>query len=199
MPADVLIVDDEPAVRQLLKMVVRTMNMSFSEAEDGIDALEKIAADPPRMIILDVMMPRMDGLTMLKKLRTQPQTAAIPVLLFTAFRVPSHDIEDLNMPPQMIMNKGSMSVSAIRAVLNEALQPPQLSPMTAPQPQPQPAPVQAAQPVQAPPKPVTVPGTAPSLQPRPANRPLSTPVPNRPPQIPPSSLKPLPPKQIDAK
>ncbi len=136
MTADILIVDDEPAVRELLKLVVRTMDMPFREAQDGIDALEKIEADPPAMIILDVMMPRMDGLTLLKKLRTQAETAAIPVLLFTAFRVPSQDIEDLNMPPSMIMNKGSMSVSAIRAAVRDSLKKPQPKPERAPVMQP---------------------------------------------------------------
>ena len=45
MTGDILIVDDEPAVRELLKLVIRTTNMPFREAQDGIDALEKIEAD----------------------------------------------------------------------------------------------------------------------------------------------------------
>jgi len=201
MGADILIVDDEPAVRQLLAMVVRTMGMTFCEAEDGVDALEKIEADRPRMIILDVMMPRMDGLTLLRKLRSQPLTTKIPVLLFTAFRVPSTDIEDLNMPSSMIMNKGSMSVAAIRVAVRDALNEPQqpaqpVNPVKPPQQDSVPS-VQAT--TNPAPTPAPQPQPQPQPQSRPPARPFSAPNPQRPAQIPPSSFKPLPPKQLDAK
>jgi DNA-binding NarL/FixJ family response regulator len=146
------------------------------------------------------MMPRMDGLTLLKKLRTQPNTATIPVLLFTAFRVPSHDIEDLNMPSSMIMNKGSMSVSAIRAAIHDALKTTQPAPQpvaaTAQQPASPPgtaSPPPQAQPPASPPRPANPP------QAQPAPRPLVAASPKRPTQIAPSALNSLPPKRIDAK
>lgn len=122
MGPEILIVDDEDAVRLLFKLMFRTMNVSVREASDGVEALNEIAARKPSLVILDVMMPRMDGLSVLKKLRADPATEKLPVLLFTAFRVPAAEAEQLNMPPHMIMSKGSMSVMDIRAAVNQVLQ-----------------------------------------------------------------------------
>src|SRR5687767_397003 len=110
MASNILIVDDEESVRQLLRLMLRTFNVNVREAADGSEALDRISEEQPSLVILDVMMPKIDGLTLLKQLRADPKTASLPVLLFTAFRVTNEQAAELDVPLSMIMNKGSLSV-----------------------------------------------------------------------------------------
>lgn len=126
MASDILIVDDEDSVRQLLKMMLRPFDVNFREASDGLEGLEEIRRGKPSLIILDVMMPKMDGLTMLKTLRADPSTEAVPVLLFTAFRLAPEQVDELKLSPSMIMNKGTLSVRDIRSKVGGVLQIPNL-------------------------------------------------------------------------
>jgi len=82
MGAHVLIVDDEPAVRDALERALRTNGYRVSTAVDGIAGLEALAADPPDLVVLDVMMPRMDGLEACRTLRRRDDRT--PVLMLTA-------------------------------------------------------------------------------------------------------------------
>lgn len=80
----VLIVDDEPMTRDLLRLMLERAGFDISEAEDGIDALEKIKDNAPDAVILDVMMPRMDGVTVCEILRREEATANLPVIMLSA-------------------------------------------------------------------------------------------------------------------
>lgn len=80
----VLVVDDEPMTRDLLRMMLRPAGFEIFEAEDGLDALEKVKKRKPDVIILDVMMPNLDGIGMCAILRQQEETAHIPVLMLSA-------------------------------------------------------------------------------------------------------------------
>jgi DNA-binding response OmpR family regulator len=79
----VLVVDDEDMTRQMIAMLLKMSDLESIEAENGIHALEQVAKYHPDAIILDVMMPEMDGITMCKKLRANPATASIPVLMLS--------------------------------------------------------------------------------------------------------------------
>ncbi|WP_029034009.1 ATP-binding protein [Salinimicrobium terrae] len=76
----VLIVDDEPAQLGLLKELIRNAGMSYSTAQDGKEALEKIKASPPNLVLTDIQMPRMDGFELLSKIRKDPATQELPVI-----------------------------------------------------------------------------------------------------------------------
>jgi two-component system, OmpR family, response regulator MprA len=78
----ILVVDDEPAVREALRAGLEFEGYEVTLAADGLGALEAIAKQAPDAIVLDVMMPRMDGLTVLRRLRSFD--LALPVLLLTA-------------------------------------------------------------------------------------------------------------------
>lgn len=84
MKQSVLIVDDEPMTRDLLRLMLERAGFHISEAEDGIDALDKIGNSLPDAIILDVMMPNMDGITVCEILRSQEATANLPVIMLSA-------------------------------------------------------------------------------------------------------------------
>ncbi|MES4901483.1 MULTISPECIES: response regulator transcription factor [unclassified Streptomyces] len=81
-PARILIVDDEPAVREALQRSLAFEGYTTETALDGLDALEKVGAYDPELIVLDVLMPRMDGLTAARRLRATQVT--VPILMLTA-------------------------------------------------------------------------------------------------------------------
>lgn len=78
----VLIVDDEPAVRDALRRSLTFEAYETALAVDGLDALEKAASFGPDLILLDVLMPRMDGLTAARRLRAEGRR--VPILMLTA-------------------------------------------------------------------------------------------------------------------
>jgi DNA-binding response OmpR family regulator len=79
----VLVVDDEDLTRQMLSMLLKLDGHDCMEAEDGIEALEKALKYSPDAIILDVMMPNMDGITVCKRLRANPATANVPIIMLS--------------------------------------------------------------------------------------------------------------------
>ncbi|MEI6413360.1 MAG: response regulator [Pseudomonadota bacterium] len=82
-PGRILVVDDELWNRELLRDILTIQDHEVIEAEDGIDALEKSNSEDLDVILLDVMMPRMDGIEVCRRLKQDPRTAPIPVLMVT--------------------------------------------------------------------------------------------------------------------
>ncbi|MCP4360276.1 MAG: response regulator [Chloroflexi bacterium] len=79
----ILVVDDEAYIREMLTMLLELQGFAVVEAVDGRDALEKIPDIEPDVIILDVMMPRMDGITLCQILRRDPETAHLPIIMLS--------------------------------------------------------------------------------------------------------------------
>ena len=82
----VLVVDDEEYNRLLLRDLLETRGHQVEEAANGKEALQAVAAQLPDIILLDIMMPGMDGFEVCKRLKEEPRTAHIPVLMITALR-----------------------------------------------------------------------------------------------------------------
>lgn len=80
----ILIVDDNAANRELLEAHLSGLDCDLDYAEDGQQALDKVAAAKPDLILLDVMMPRLSGFEVCEKLKGDPSTASIMVLMVTA-------------------------------------------------------------------------------------------------------------------
>jgi CheY-like chemotaxis protein len=80
----VLIVDDNPQNVELLQAFLESLSVRIVTAIDGVDALEKVAEHNPDLILLDVMMPRMSGFQVCKKLKSDPKTKDIQILMVTA-------------------------------------------------------------------------------------------------------------------
>jgi CheY-like chemotaxis protein len=81
----VLIIDDEPDIRRIAKLgLVRVGKMDVVEATNGAEGLIKAREEKPDAVLLDVMMPGLDGVSTLAKLREDPATAGIPVVFLTA-------------------------------------------------------------------------------------------------------------------
>ncbi|HEV3169129.1 MAG TPA: response regulator transcription factor [Actinocrinis sp.] len=81
-PGRILVVDDEPTVRENLRIGLEFEGYSVAVAEDGVAALAQVGAAAPDLVIMDVMMPRMDGLTACRRLRARDP--ATPILMLTA-------------------------------------------------------------------------------------------------------------------
>ena len=79
----VLIVDDEPGVRRLVCKIL-SKDYAVLEAQDGQEAINIARSEKPDIILMDVMMPRMDGLTACYAIKTDPLTREIPVVMLTA-------------------------------------------------------------------------------------------------------------------
>jgi two-component system, OmpR family, alkaline phosphatase synthesis response regulator PhoP len=84
MAKKILVVDDERHIVRLVEVNLTKAGYQVVTAYDGVEALQKVQSEHPDMVILDVMMPRMDGFETLKKLQADPTTAEIPVIMLTA-------------------------------------------------------------------------------------------------------------------
>ena len=85
-----LVADDEVEVRQLVGDVLAEVGFETLEARDGIELLELAARHRPQLIVADVMMPEMDGYTAVARLRGQPATAGIPIIMLTGCADPAY-------------------------------------------------------------------------------------------------------------
>jgi CheY-like chemotaxis protein len=84
-PMKVLIIDDDPDIRSIARLALsRVGGMDVIEASDGADGMRKAREEHPDVVLLDMMMPIMDGLETLAQLRAQPSTATTPVIFLTA-------------------------------------------------------------------------------------------------------------------
>jgi CheY-like chemotaxis protein/DNA-binding CsgD family transcriptional regulator len=81
---DVLVVDDEPALRELLVANLTAVGHDVRSASDGLEALAAVDTRRPDVVVLDVLMPRLDGWGVLEALAERPATADVPVVMLTA-------------------------------------------------------------------------------------------------------------------
>lgn len=84
MAKKILVVDDERHIVRLVEVNLVRAGYDVIAAYDGEEALEQVGIEEPDMIVLDVMMPRLDGFETLKRLQANPDTQNIPVIMLTA-------------------------------------------------------------------------------------------------------------------
>lgn len=85
MPGKILIVEDHQDSREILKMQLESMGYEVVEAEDGEEALKKAQIEAPNLIIMDLGLPKMNGIDATRKIKENPKTASIPVVAYTAW------------------------------------------------------------------------------------------------------------------
>jgi DNA-binding response OmpR family regulator len=95
MSHKILVVDDEPSNRKMIGYALHSAGHSVSAAESGKEALLKIQAEIPDLVILDVMMPGMDGIEVCERLRNNPETATLPIIMLSALAQVNEKIRGL--------------------------------------------------------------------------------------------------------
>ncbi len=80
----ILVVEDEEKIRKVMNILVKSDEVEVEEAAEGVEALDKIKANSYDLIILDLMLPGIDGMTILKEMRGDSRTAEVPVIIVTA-------------------------------------------------------------------------------------------------------------------
>lgn len=84
MALKILVCDDERHIVRLIQVNLERQGYTVVTAYDGKEGLEKIKAEKPNLVVLDVMMPYMDGFEVLKNLRREPEFESLPVIMLTA-------------------------------------------------------------------------------------------------------------------
>lgn len=117
----VLIVDDDLVLRQLYTERLQTEGYEIATASNGEECLEAVKKEKPDVILLDIMMPKMNGIDVLKNLRSQSETKEIPVIVLTALLQQIKQIEELLGSKDSYLMKSEMVpadvVKKIQAVL----------------------------------------------------------------------------------
>lgn len=104
----VLVVDDDDDARLLLKLLLDAMNIPVRVGKDGVEALDHVKAAVPTLILLDLMMPRMDGFQVLRYLISDARTRHIPVIVVSA--IGAHEAHNLKLPGvKHVMQKGRIA------------------------------------------------------------------------------------------
>lgn len=84
MPAKILIVDDEPHIRRVTELSLKRGGHEILIGRNGREGVELARLEQPALIVMDVLMPEMDGFAALRELKQDPRTSAIPVIMLTA-------------------------------------------------------------------------------------------------------------------
>ena len=84
MSRNVLIIDDDPWIAMSTAMVLEAESLNVRSAASGPEGLASVKREPPGVVLLDIMMPGMDGWETLERLKRDPASALVPVLVFTA-------------------------------------------------------------------------------------------------------------------
>ncbi len=84
MAYKILVVDDEPSIVRLMEFILARQGHEMLVAVNGEEALEKVRAAQPDLVLLDIMMPRIDGYEVARALRADPETARMPIIMLSA-------------------------------------------------------------------------------------------------------------------
>jgi len=117
----VLIVEDDTATREMIRRMLNKAGWRTAEAENGLVGLERLAEEVPAAILLDLMMPEMDGFEFLARLRNNKAWRSIPVIVVTAKTLTADDHKRLKGSVKMLVEKGGDEIGTILASLKKML------------------------------------------------------------------------------
>ncbi len=120
-PCKVLVVDDDPVARRLIRELLAEQGAEVADAENGREALERLKAFAADLVILDLMMPEMDGVTFLGHLRQDARHVALPVVVVTAKELTTQELRQLEAGVSFVLRKGGEIKEDLARVLRVAL------------------------------------------------------------------------------
>ncbi len=103
---EVLVVDDDPSTRNLCRRILTREGWKVREAADGARGLEQLRAHRPTLMLLDLMMPVMDGFEVLERLQTMPELADLPVIVITSKDLTREELDWLKCRSSDVVRKG---------------------------------------------------------------------------------------------
>jgi CheY-like chemotaxis protein len=109
MPASVLVIDDDARNTRLVKAMLKPQNVTVLEADGGAMGIKLALKHKPDLVILDLMMPEVDGFQVVTALKNDASTSQIPILIYTAKNVTAADRQTLQDSIQSIVRKGDLS------------------------------------------------------------------------------------------
>ncbi|HXV42522.1 MAG TPA: response regulator, partial [Anaerolineae bacterium] len=115
----ILTVEDDPAMREMLRRTLEKEGWVVREAENGQVGLAQVAAQRPDVILLDLMMPQMDGFEFVAVLRQQETGRSVPVVVVTAKELTAEEREQLNRYVEKILRKGAFSRDELLAEVRD--------------------------------------------------------------------------------
>jgi len=118
----VLVVEDDAATREVIKRALERDGWAVSEADNGRRGLQSVARHVPDLIVLDLMMPEMDGFEFVAELRKSESGRRIPVVVVTAKEITEEDQRRLNGHVRRVLHKGSFSREELSLELRRALE-----------------------------------------------------------------------------
>jgi DNA-binding response OmpR family regulator len=122
--ADVLIVDDDPGTRDVLRRTLSREGWTVREAENGAKGLEELSISKPAIVLLDLMMPEMDGFEMLRAMRANAMWHNVPVVVVTSKDLDRQELEWLRGNTREVFQKGAYGlgelVSSVRGMVESA-------------------------------------------------------------------------------
>jgi len=118
-PGNVLVVEDDPSSRRTLRQMLKKEGFEVAEAKNGRVALEHVARSRPSAILLDLMMPQMDGFEFVADLRSREEWRTIPVVVLTAKDITQEDRLRLNGYVTQVIQKGTYGRDALLAEVRD--------------------------------------------------------------------------------
>lgn len=106
-PGSILVVEDHDDLRELMRRTLQQAGWTVEEAANGREALDRLEISVPKLIVLDLMMPEMDGFSFIEAMRQKPSWQSIPVIVITAKDLTVEDRQRLNGYIQYIIRKGT--------------------------------------------------------------------------------------------
>jgi DNA-binding response OmpR family regulator len=120
--ADVLIVDDDEGTRDVLRRVLVREGWKVREAGDGAEGLRQLAACKPAVVLLDLMMPTMNGFEMLRAMREKPEWHDVPVIIVTSKDLGRSELDWLRANTVEVFQKGAYGRTELVASLRDMIE-----------------------------------------------------------------------------
>ena len=123
MQKKILIVEDEESLLKLESILLTTKGFHVQGVTTGVAALKAVTENPPDLVLLDIMLPEMDGFEVCQQIKDSPQTRHIPVILLTAKKSPEDMARGKQVGADLYITKpfkSSMVIASIERLLNPA-------------------------------------------------------------------------------
>jgi CheY-like chemotaxis protein len=119
-PFHVLLVEDDRYLRKAAAITLRRAGFIVTTADDGEEAMRAVAAETPDLVLLDMIMPRMQGFEVLRRLKANAETASIPVIVLTNLSQDGDRDQAIGAGAEEYLVKANLSLTALAAAVERA-------------------------------------------------------------------------------